>query len=168
LADSPNEYVVVDATAGVDTVATPLSVAYDLMVFVVEPTAKSTQVVLDYLATDRSCSERLVVVANKVSDQSDVTFIESRVGAQRVIGTIHQNRSLKLFEQGDPECFGEFVTANDSIWASIDHRLCAIERSWEGMHEALVTVHRRNCEWWYNSFYGESLDTGLDGAFPLI
>jgi CO dehydrogenase maturation factor len=166
MADAKNEYVVVDATAGIDTVATPLSVAYDLMVFVVEPTKKSIQVVLDYLEIDPLSREKMVVVPNKVVDPKDLEYIAGQLGFLKLTGAITQSAALRDFEQdGDQRHFLSFVNENVDVWRTIDDSLHGIERDWIGMQSRLRVVHGKNCQTWYNSYYGVPLDVGLDQAF---
>ena len=166
MADAKDEYVVVDATAGIDTVATPLSVAYDLMVFVVEPTMKSTQVVLDYLEVDPLCPEKIVIVPNKVAEPKDIEFISHRLGAQSLSGAIAYSSALRDFEQdGDQRHFLSFVNGNVDVWTTIDDALHRIERDWVDMQGCLRVVHQKNCQTWYNSYYGVELDVGLDNPF---
>jgi CO dehydrogenase maturation factor len=166
MADAQGEYVVVDATAGIDTVATPLSVAYDLIVFVVEPTIKSTQVVLDYLKVDPLSPEKMVVVPNKVTDPQDIQFIVGRLGAVNHTGPIAHSSALRDFEQdGDQRHFLSFVHENVDVMKAIDDALLGVERDWIGMQGRLRMVHQKNCQTWYNSYYGVALDVGLDQPF---
>lgn len=166
LVDAKDELVVVDATAGIDTVATPLSVAYDLMVFVVEPTMKSTQVVLDYLTVDPLTNDKLLIVPNKVTTPNDVQYISGRLVGLPLSEPISHSPSVREFEQdGDQRHFVSFINENADVWRRVDSKLHAIERDWAGMQSRLRVVHKKNCESWYNSFYDVELDIGLDEPF---
>ena len=69
--DTQSDLVVADTTAGTDNVATSLSFAYDINVFVLEPTEKSTQVFLDFEEIAPQFADRTYVVGNKVDGDED-------------------------------------------------------------------------------------------------
>jgi len=162
LRDTPNEYVVVDATAGVDTLSTALVAAYDMNVFVVEPTLKSLEVYKDFIRTDPQSAPRTVIVINKSSGQSDVDFVRRRIDAAPIIAVLPLSFDLRRFEQGESSAFDAFVSTLSESWESI--RLAAIVRAnpWGQFESRLHEIHRKNCEWWYNAYHGEELHTGLD------
>jgi len=162
LRDTKNDFVVVDATAGVDTLSTALVAAYDLNVFVVEPTLKSIGVYRDYITTDSTSKERTVVLINKATGEEDLAFVREHLPATPIAGAIRTTRALHRFEQGDPEAFNQFVRENQPAWQALREALTLRAGPWGSFEERLHEIHRRNCEWWYNAYYGQTLHTGLD------
>lgn len=164
LLDTQEQYVVVDATAGVDTLSTSLLVSYDLTVFVVEPTLKSLSVVKDYLQAAPALTDRVVVVANKVNDEGDLKFIRSNIESERLIGAISFSSDLRRFEQGDGKAMDLFVVHNSEVFSKIVAKCNQIPFNRSEMLSELMAIHKKNCEWWYNDYHGERLDTGLDST----
>ena len=162
LRDTRDDFVVIDATAGVDTLSTALVAAYDLNVFVVEPTLKSIGVYRDFITTDNMSTERTVVLINKTTGEEDIAFIREHLPTAPIIGALRVSRDLVRFEQGDAEAFDRFVQANDQSWRALRESLTIRAGSWGSFETRLHEIHRKNCEWWYNAYYGQTLHTGLD------
>jgi CO dehydrogenase maturation factor len=164
LLDTKDQFVVVDATAGVDTLSTSLLISYDLTVFVVEPTLKSISVVKDYLQTAPALAEKVVVIANKVSDEEDLSFIRSHLDEGRLIASISLSKDLRRFEQGDTEALDSFIQNQNESFTKILQKCRGSSPNRSAMFTALSAIHKKNCEWWYNDYHGERLDTGLDNT----
>ena len=81
LIDGPDEYVVVDMTAGADSFASGMCTKFDLTFLVVEPTRKSLSVYKQYQAYARDYAIRLAVIGNKVESDEDRTFLQEQVGS---------------------------------------------------------------------------------------
>lgn len=163
LRDNDSDWIVVDATAGVDTLSTSLVAAYDLNVFVVEPTLKSIKVCLDYITIDPGSAARTVILVNKVTNPSqDISFITAHIPAVPIIGVVNHSRSLRSFEQGNASAFEQFIEESHSTWGLVMETCIAKRRKWGEFQKTLHEIHKKNCEWWYNSFYGTELHTGLD------
>jgi CO dehydrogenase maturation factor len=158
LVDSQDEIVIADTTAGTDNVATSLSFAYDMDVFVVEPTAKSVKVFRDFLDIAPHLEERVYVVANKVDGLEDEAFIYKHVPRDRVLGLIPSSRHLKRFEQGDKEALTLFDAEQEAAFDQVLDTLRSRKRNWAGYLNLLRTTHAKVCADWYNDFYGTRLD----------
>jgi CO dehydrogenase maturation factor len=165
LLDKGDDLVVVDATAGTDTLSTALLIAYDLNVFVVEPTAKSIGVYLDYVGTDPESIDKTVVLINKVMDPADEAYVRTQIEVDKIIGAIPYSPAMRRFEQGEMEALTDFIAANEHMMELIFSRLANSGRDWVAYLRRLEEIHKKNCEWWYNDFYGASLHTGLDSEF---
>jgi CO dehydrogenase maturation factor len=163
LSDNSNDRVVVDATAGVDTLSTSLVASYDLNAFVVEPTLKSVSVFDDFLRTDPESAEHTCVVVNKVSCPEDYAFVRSKIPESFLIAQFPLEPRLRLFEQGDSKAFLDFIGSNEVNWQRIESALSSRKSSFENRQKRLFAIHKKNCDWWYNSYYGQELQTGLDG-----
>lgn len=165
LLDSEEEIVVADTTAGTDNVATSLSFAYDLDVFVVEPTEKSVRVYTDFLSVAPQLGERVYVIANKVDCESDMEFINKHVDSSRLLGAIPHSRHLKRFEQGNREALEYFHAEQEAAFERVFELLSTRKRDWADYLNRLRATHEKVCRDWYNDFYGTQLDTKLDSEF---
>jgi CO dehydrogenase maturation factor len=163
--DRPSDIVVADTTAGTDNVATSLSFAYDLNVFVVEPTLKSLKVYGDFLAIAPQLADRVYVIANKIESEEDKAFIYSHVPGDKVMGFVPNSRHLKHFEQGDASALFQFHKEQESAFEACLDRLRQTPRDWSQYLELLQATHSKVCGEWYNEFYGVAIDKDLDPAF---
>jgi len=167
LQDTDDDWVVVDATAGVDTLSTSLVAAYDLNVFVIEPTLKSIQVCRDYLEIDPESRTRTVGLLNKVISDSDIKFVTQALPNTCIVGSVSVSGDLRLSEQGDISALKNFVDTHESIWSTLCREGASRRRSWGAFQSRLHEIHKKNCEWWYNSYYNDTLHTNLDMPFEL-
>ena len=167
LKDTDDDWVVVDATAGVDTLSTSLVAAYDLNVFVIEPTLKSINVYRDYIATDPESATRTVVLVNKVLSDSDMDFVRRALPDRCIVGSVSLSGALRHSEQGDRAAFKTFINEHDDIWRALQSECARRRRSWGAFQSRLHDIHKKNCEWWYNAYYNQTLHTGLDAPFEF-
>ncbi len=165
LLDTENDYVVADTTAGTDNVATSLSFAYDINVFVVEPTKKSVQVYLDYIAVAPHLKDRTYVIANKVDNPEDELFILKHVEKDRLLGAVPQSKHLKRFEQGKKEALDDFMTEQSVVFEKVLETVEAKKRDWNKYLELLRATHTKVCRDWLDDYFGFKLDEGLDTDF---
>jgi CO dehydrogenase maturation factor len=166
LKDTDSDWVVVDATAGVDTLSTSLVVAYDLNVFVVEPTRKSISVYLDYIATDRDSESSTVVIVNKTLADTDEEFVRNLIpGASIIVGSLPLSRYVRDSEQGASDSFYKFVNENEVTWKKLLEECKNRRRGWGAFQSRLHDIHKKNCDWWYNDYYQQTLHTDLDLPF---
>jgi CO dehydrogenase maturation factor len=165
LLDGVEDRVVVDATAGVDTLSTSLMVAYDLKVFIVEPTLKSVSVFRDYLQLAPQWTNRVFVIGNKVHDGSDLTFLEETIGRERLLGAVPFLPTIRRIEQGSKDALDGALNELQPLFDKLDRKLLLVGRDWTEYLSTLRTIHAQNCQWWYNDFYGCSLEEGLDSSF---
>lgn len=167
LVDATDEYVLVDATAGVDTLSTSLVTAYDVNIFVVEPTLKSINVCKDYVAADPQSVCRTIALVNKGLTEADSEFVRSHLGPVPVIGCVSHSESLHRYEQGETDGFESFVREHSAVWTLVREECSRRQRPWGTFQQRLHEIHKRNCETWYNSYYKQNLHFGLDEPFVL-
>jgi len=165
LLDGQDDIVIADTTAGTDNVATSLSIAYDINVFVVEPTRKSLQVYLDFLTVAPHLADKTYVVANKVDSPEDELFILKHVSRERLLGLVPQSRHLKRFEQGKKEAMDDFMLEQEPVFAKVLETLQAKPRNWDNYLASLRSTHTKVCRDWLDEYYGLKLDEGLDENF---
>jgi len=165
LLDSQEDLVVIDATAGTDSLSTSLLIAYDLNIFVVEPGLKSIRVYLDFIKTDPESARKTFVMLNKVMSKEDRDFVNKHIPSEKIIGEIPFSKVMRRLEQGDSEALTSFISDLDGVFSELYEKLVSIPRDWAGYLSRLRDIHSKNCEWWYNDFYGKELHTGLDESF---
>lgn len=163
--DGEGDIVVADTTAGTDNVATSLSFAYDLNIMVVEPTEKSLAVYSDFIKVAPHLYDRVYVVANKVESREDREFISINVPAERLLGAVPFSKHLKRFEQGDQEALALFHEEQQALFDSVLAVLKRQRRNWASYLENLRAAHGKTCRSWWNDYYGQVLDEGLDADF---
>ncbi|HET6746903.1 MAG TPA: hypothetical protein VFH06_02230 [Candidatus Saccharimonadales bacterium] len=94
--------VVADMVAGTDAFASTLFSQFDMLVFVVEPTARSVAVLEQYqrLAKHSGVDDKLFIVANKVENKEDYDFLESKLDRKNLIGHIARSSHLLRVDKG--------------------------------------------------------------------
>lgn len=165
LLDGPTDIVVADNTAGTDAVATSLWFAYDMHVFVVEPTQKSVQVYKDFIKLLPALADKTYVLGNKVEGAEDEQFIAGHVAADKLLGFVPLSKHLKRFEQGNAEALELFQQEQALVFDKVLATLLAQTRDWNLYLQRLRETHVRLCHEWYNDFHGLKLDEGLDSNF---
>ena len=163
--DTDEDMIVADTTAGTDNVATSLSFAYDMNVFVLEPTEKSTQVLLDFEQIAGNLGARTYVVGNKVDGDEDADYIKGRVGEEKYLGSIPFSRNLKRFEQGEEGALEEFAREQEETFAHVLQVWQSQKRNWPEYLARLHKTYKWDCERWYNDYYKEDLLDGVDNTF---
>lgn len=163
--DTEEDLIVADTTAGTDNVATSLNLAYDLNVFVVEPTLKSIGVYHDFIKLVPHLEDRVYVLANKVDGADDINFVKSHVSADRFLGAVPFSKNLKKFEQGNREAISEFHAEQQSVFDNLFAKLKARKRDWKEYLELLKGAHEKVCTDWYNDYYSTDLGKGYDPEF---
>lgn len=165
LLDTQDDVIVADTTAGTDNVATSLNLAYDLNVFVVEPTLKSVSVYKDFIQLVPHLEEKVFVLANKVDGADDIAFIKSHISADRYLGAVPYSKKLKQFEQGDLSAIEEFHREQELVFDALFVKLQQQKRDWKLYLELLRGAHEKVSTDWYNDYYGTDIGTGYDENF---
>ncbi len=163
--DQAGDIVVADTTAGTDNLATSLWFAYDMNVFVVEPTEKAVRVYQDFIGVSRDVAEKTFVVGNKVESADDEKFIRSLIPASRYLGSIPQSRYLKRFEQGHADALESFRQEQSAAFQAVLNTLKSRKKEWDLYLKRLRETHSRICRDWFDDYYGIRLDENLDEEF---
>ncbi len=163
--DEKNDYVISDATAGVDNLGTSLFYSYDINFFVVEPTEKSASVFLDFL---KHCEEKKVkvyAIGNKIEDEEDLEFLKNKIGEKSILTWIPYEKSIRKFEQGDNDSMNNFIEKNKEKFSLIKEKIDSIEKDWKKYHSNLVNAHKEGCQSWWNDYYKKDLASIVDYTF---
>jgi CO dehydrogenase maturation factor len=166
LVDGPDEYVVVDMTAGADSFASGLFTRFDQTFLVCEPTVRSVGVFRQYVGYARDFGVRVSVVGNKVDDDSDVDFLREHVGAA-LLTWIGRSAYVKAAERGRVLPISELEPPNA---AALDAMRAAVDgcvQDWARYTAQAVEFHRRNATAWANDRVGEDLSAQIDPEFVL-
>ncbi|AHH95577.1 hypothetical protein GCM10010174_78610 [Kutzneria viridogrisea] len=147
LVDGPEEYVVVDMTAGADSFASGLFTRFDLTVLVCEPTLRSVGVYRQYRDYARDYEVRLAVLGNKVCDAEDELFLREQVGAD-LLGCMGRSAHVRAAERGQHRPVTELEPENLAALAAVRDLLDAAPKDWGRYQRQAVQFHLRYAEKW--------------------
>jgi len=114
--------LVVDMVAGTDAFASTLFSQFDMLVFVVEPTARSLAVLEQYqrLAAHAGVAEKLYVIANKIEDDEDFAFVEDSIKNVKLVGQISRSKHLLQVDKGRARLdIDQLDKADKAVFAAI-------------------------------------------------
>lgn len=162
--DGPDEYLVVDMTAGADSFASGLFTRFDLTCIVVEPTVRALGVYQQYKAYAQGYGVRLCVVGNKVENEDDLAFLREHTG-EDLLTWIGRSAYVRAMEKGRIQPLihleEEHLRALRTIQATAD----ACEKDWTTFYQQAVEFHRKNALSWANAQTGADLTLQVDPAF---
>lgn len=142
LIDKQDDIVVVDMTAGADAFSSSLFTKVDALVLVVEPTLKSLSVYAQFQKHMTEYGIPIVVVGNKVQDESDKAFI-----AQHIDGVqfwIPNSNAVRQRERGQ---------TNATVEAEVNKQLTSLRKQllhqpidWSRREQLSLKMHKRAVE----------------------
>jgi len=166
LVDGPDEYVVVDMTAGADAFASGLFTRFDLTVLVVEPTRKSVSVYHQYRGYAAEHDVAVAVVGNKVLDDGDVEFLREQVGDD-LIGHVGLSPAVRAAERGARLHLHDLAPTDRAALGAVQAALDATPRDWHRYTRQAVDFHLRNAAAWGGQRTGADLAAQVDPGFVL-
>ncbi|MCM2391175.1 ATP-binding protein [Streptomyces albipurpureus] len=168
LVDGPDEYVVVDMTAGSDSFASGMFTRFDMTFLVAEPTRKGVSVYRQYKEYAHDFGISLKVVGNKVQGPDDVDFLRAEVGDDLLI-TVGHSDWVRAMEKGRPGPFELLEADNRMSLQALQNAAddSYEERDWERYTRQMVHFHLKNAESWGNAKTGVDLAAQVDPAFVL-
>ncbi|MEU4265102.1 ATP-binding protein [Streptomyces sp. NPDC025273] len=168
LVDGPDDYVVVDMTAGSDSFASGMFTRFDMTFLVAEPTRKGVSVYRQYKEYARDFGVALKVVGNKVQGKDDLDFLRAEVGDDLLVG-IGQSGWVRTMEKGRPAPF-DLLEADNRMALQLLQNAAEDsyeQRDWERYTQQMVHFHLKNAESWGNEKTGADLAAQVDPAFVL-
>ncbi|MCX4824761.1 ATP-binding protein [Streptomyces sp. NBC_01142] len=168
LVDGPDEYVVVDMTAGSDSFASGMFTRFDMTFLVAEPTRKGVSVYRQYKEYARDFGVALKVIGNKVQGQDDVDFLRDEVGDDLLV-TLGHSEWVRAMEKGRPSHF-ELLEVDNRMSLQVLQNAAEDSyenRDWERYTRQMVHFHLKNAESWGNAKTGADLAAQVDPAFVL-
>ncbi|MCW2880339.1 MAG: dehydrogenase maturation factor-like protein [Sphaerisporangium sp.] len=164
LVDGPDEYVIVDMTAGGDSFASGLFTRFDMTFLVAEPTRQGVSVYRQYRDHARDFDVPIAVVGNKVHSEADVAFLREQVGDDLLVCLEH-SPAVRAMEQGRGFALDDLEPANQEALAVLMGHLRAQEKDWEKFGREAIEFHTRNARAWANRATGEDLLQQIDHDF---
>ncbi|MFG2629293.1 ATP-binding protein [Streptomyces sp. NPDC048473] len=168
LVDGPDDYIVVDMTAGSDSFASGMFTRFDMTFLVAEPTRKGVSVYRQYKEYARDFGVALKVIGNKVQGEDDLDFLRAEAGDDLLVSVGHSDW-VRAMEKGRPARF-ELLEADNrmALQALQDAAEDSYEqRDWERYTRQMVHFHLKNAESWGNEKTGADLAAQVDPAFVL-
>jgi CO dehydrogenase maturation factor len=166
LVDGPDEYVVVDMTAGADTFASGLFTRFDLLFLVAEPTRKGVGVYRQFAEYAADYGVQIAVVGNKVQGEADLDYLREHIGGA-LLTWCEQSPAVRALEQGRGGVALE--PRNESalrrMREACDDRYR--ERDWLTFSRQAADFHVRNARSWASRAVGEDLAAQIDPGFVL-
>jgi len=145
--DRPNEYIVVDLTAGIDTLVAGTFISYDLVFVVVEPTLASLKVFTDYkdYIQKLNMNTSLVPVANKIIDEDDVKFIEDHL-QDKVGSALKVSKYIRSKEKGQLVDFDDIEKSTLDSLAILKSIVDEQQKNWKDFYEKLLFFHNKKAQ----------------------
>ncbi|KUO15350.1 ATP-binding protein [Streptomyces dysideae] len=168
LMDGPDEYVVVDMTAGSDSFASGMFTRFDITFLVAEPTRRGVSVYRQYKEYARDYGVTLKVVGNKVHGQDDLDFLRTEVGDDLLV-TVGHSDWVRAMEKGRPPRFELLEDHNRTALRRLRTAADATYglRDWERYTRQMVHFHLKNAQSWGNERTGADLAAQVDPGFVL-
>ncbi|THA36588.1 ATP-binding protein [Streptomyces sp. A1277] len=168
LVDGPDEYVVVDMTAGSDSFASGMFTRFDMTFLIAEPTRKGVSVYRQYKEYARDFGVDLKVVGNKVQGEDDLEFLRDEAGDDLLV-TVGHSDWVRAMEKGRPARFELLEADNRMALQALQNAAedSYERRDWGRYTRQMVHFHLRNAESWGNEKTGADLAAQVDPAFVL-
>jgi CO dehydrogenase maturation factor len=166
LVDFPEEYVVVDMTAGADSFASGLFTRFDVTFLVCEPTLRSIGVFRQYQDYAKEFGVRIAVIGNKIADADDLAFLRDQLGDD-LYAWIGRSSLVRAAERGDVRPIGELEPDNLKTLAAMVDLVDQTPKDWPTFQRQAAEFHRRNALAWANERSGADLTTQIDAAFVM-
>ena len=164
--DSPDEYVVMDMTAGADAFASGLFTRFDVTFLVAEPTRKGVSVYRQYKDCAKEHDVKIVVIGNKVEDADDEAFLREAVGDDLLV-CLSPSAYVRACEKGR---YPDFATLEPQNRAALEKMLAVVDatpQNWEKFTRQGAEFHIRNAQAWGNGRAGEDLALQVDPDFVM-
>jgi len=169
LLDKKGDLVVIDAAAGIDSVATSMYLIPDITFFVIEPTKKSISVYKDYLRVLKKKIEKynlvIIPILNKIEDKEDIDFIRSEIDSSEDPIIFRFSKNLIRFEQGVESYINEFIEEHQIEFDKILNLIKSSSRDYDIYLQALRDTFNDECTSWANETYNANFSPLVDPDF---
>lgn len=164
-----NQWVVVDMVAGTDAFSYSLHLQFDAIILIAEPTPESAEVCKLYfgLAKEAGIENLVHIVANKVEDEEDLSFIRQVTGCEP-LGVVPSMPLLRKFRQQGGSVTPEMLTDNLCV---LFEKIKEVSKSSNPDHvkrfQKLKELHDKLCsQYWVISGYGEDVASQYGEDIP--
>ena len=166
LVDGPDEYAIVDCTAGAESFASGMFTRFDLTFLVAEPTRKGVAVYRQWVDYAADYDVALRVIGNKVHGPEDVAFLREQVG-DALLCHLGQSTAVRGMEQGRPFGIEDLDEPDRAALATLHATVDGQHKDWLKFTGQAVEFHRKNARAWANAAIGENLEVQIDPDFVL-
>jgi CO dehydrogenase maturation factor len=166
LVDGPDEYLVMDMTAGADAFASGLFTRFDLTCLVVEPTRKSVSVYKQYSDYAKEYDVTIRVIGNKVSGPDDLDFLRDHTGTD-LVAWLSASSYVRAQEQGRDKGFATLEPANRTALARLQLEIDSVQQDWQRFTRQAVQFHLKNAAAWGDKATGLDLGAQVDPDFVM-
>ena len=166
LVDGPDEYLVMDMTAGADAFASGLFTRFDLTCLVVEPTRKSVSVYQQYRQYAREYDVTIRVVGNKVAGPEDLDFLHEHTGTD-LVAWLSASAYVRAQEQGRDKGFDALEPGNRTALARLQLEVDSVPQDWPKFTRQAVHFHLKNARAWADRATGVDLGAQVDPDFVM-
>ncbi len=164
--DGPDEYLVMDMTAGADAFASGLFTRFDVTFLVAEPTRKGVSVYRQYKAYAHEHDVKICVIGNKVEDADDEAFLREVVGEDLLV-CLSPSGYVRACEKGQAPDFSTLEPCNRAALDTILREVNDTPQDWAKFTRQGAEFHIRNAEAWGNGRAGEDLSLQIDPDFRM-
>lgn len=147
LVDKEDEYVVVDLTAGIDTLASGMFISYDIIYIVVEPTAKSLSVFNDYVRIAKSTGIEATIypIANQITSEEELEYIEKTIG-KKPIAVFPLSSYIRKTERGEVVAFEELERETCKELEKMEKHIQQHTKDWPLFYSNLLYFHNKKAQ----------------------
>ena len=164
LLDMPDEWVLVDMTAGADAFASGLFTRFDLTLLVVEPTLKSVGVYRQYKAYAEGYGMNIKTLGNKADAAADIAFLRTHC-KDDLLGCLSTSDWIRRSERGQPDDIAHLETDNRQVLQAALKAALGCPRDWQTYWHWGIHFHRKNALAWANKVVGQDLTGQIDADF---
>jgi CO dehydrogenase nickel-insertion accessory protein CooC1 len=149
--------ILIDQAHGRDAFGTPLYAQGDIGLVVVEPTAKSLGILVDYIDMAKSVGQKIGhdikigVIGNKVNNPEQIGRIQEVAGEHYIASLYQDNTFNRDFDNKGPK-IGELMLENQQAITSVADTILGAERNWQRRKDWLKACHVDAA--WYDHAYG--------------
>jgi CO dehydrogenase maturation factor len=164
LIDEPNDYVLMDMTAGADSFASGMFTKFDITYLIAEPTVPSLTVYEQYKKYSKDFDVNIRVVGNKVESSEDYKFLKDRVGKD-LLTCFTSSSYVKTLAKGVKRPLNELEAENLASLQLLKKDLVQYHRNWQKLYDQTIHFHIKNAKDWANAQAGEDLTKQVDPNF---
>lgn len=145
--DSKEDLILVDLTAGTDVFGVGLLSLFDAVFVVVEPTKKSIETFRQIEDLSKQENVQLFVVANKIIDESDLTYMRSAMSTP-IDYTIELSNYVRRLERDEKVGIEDIeVSISDEVKKLLSD-VQSRDTDWARFQDAVIYNHKRVIEKW--------------------
>jgi len=164
LLDTPDEWVVVDMTAGADAFASRLFTRFDLTLLIVEPTLKSVSVYRQYKTYAEGYGLNIKALGNKVESANDIAFLRMHC-ENDLLGCFSMSPWVRRRERGEQPDIAVLEPVNSQVIQIVLNAAMSASRDWQKYWHWGIHFHRKNAFAWANKAVGEDVSEQIDEEF---